>query len=64
MAARKTFTVSWPGGVCLREAPSTNARVLAIIPNGDKVTIDTKAEAPDGWTAVSGGGFTMTQYLK
>lgn len=64
MAARKTFTVDWPGGVCLREEASKDSKVLAVLPYGEKVTIDPKAEAPAGWTAVSGGGYTMTQYLK
>jgi len=64
MAARKTFTVNWLGGVCLREEPSKDSKVLAILPFGEKVTIDQKADAPSGWTAVSGGGYTMTQYLK
>ena len=63
-AARKTFTVAWPGGVCVREAPSKDSKVLAVLPCGEKVTVDQKTEAPAGWTAVSGGGFTMSIYLK
>ena len=64
MAARKTYTVDWPGGVCLREQPSRESKVLEILPCGQKVSIDQKAEAPDGWVAVTGGGYTMSQYLK
>ena len=64
MAPRKSFIVNWAGGVCLREEPSKDSKVLAILPYGEKVAIDTKAEAPNGWTAVSGGGYIMTQYLK
>lgn len=64
MAARKTLTVDWPGGVCIREMPSTDSKVLGILPYGEKVAVDQKADAPDGWTAVSGGGFTKSQYLK
>lgn len=62
MAARKT--VDWPGGVCLRVQPSTDSEIIKILPYGEKVSVDPKAEAPAGWTAVSGGGYTMTQFLK
>lgn len=64
MAARKTYTVDWPGGVCLREEPSQGSKVLAVLPYGEKVTIDPKTETPSGWVAVAGGGFTMSRYLK
>lgn len=64
MTARKTYTVNWLGGVCLREEASKDSKVLAVLPYGKKVTVDSKRDAPNGWTAVSGGGFTMTQYLK
>lgn len=64
MAARKTFSVDYLGGVCVREEPSKGAKVLAVLPYGEKVTLDSKVEAPKGWVAVSGGGFTMQQYLK
>lgn len=64
MAAKKTFTVDWAGGVCVREKASKESKILAILPYGEKVTIDPKAESPSGWTAVAGGGFTMTRYLK
>ena len=64
MAARKTYTVDWPGGVCVREEASKDSKVLAVLHFGEKVTLDTKTEAPNGWAAVSGGGFTMTEYLK
>jgi uncharacterized protein YgiM (DUF1202 family) len=64
MASRKTYTVDWAGGVCVREKASKDAKILAVLPQGEKVTVDSKTDAPDGWTAVSGGGYTMTQYLK
>jgi hypothetical protein len=64
MAARKALVVDWPGGVCLREQPTTESKILAILPCGEKITPDPKAEAPKGWVAVAGGGFTMARYLK
>lgn len=64
MAARKTFTVDWVGGVCVREKASKESKVLAVLPYGETVTVDPKTEAPAGWIAVAGGGFTMKLYLK
>lgn len=64
MAARKTFKVDWLGGVCVREKASKDSKALAVLPYGEKVTLDSKVEAPKGWVAVSGGGFTMQRYLK
>lgn len=63
MAARKTLTVDWPGGVCVRKKPNTDSKILEVLPYGAKATVDAKVEAPNGWTAVN-GGFTMTEYLK
>jgi len=63
MAARKTYTVNWRGGVCVRKEASKDSKILAVLPYEAKVTVDPKVEAPDGWVAVN-GGFTMKQYLK
>lgn len=64
MAARKFLVVDWPGGVCLREQPNQESKILTILPCGEKVTLDPKKDAPNGWVAVAGGGFTMARYLK
>ena len=61
---RKKFTVDYAGGVCLREQPSTDAKIIKVLAYGEKVKPATKAEAPDGWLAVDGGGYTMKQYLR
>lgn len=61
--ARKTLTVDYAGGVCVREKPNKKSKVLEVLPCGAKATVDTKVEAPDGWVAVN-GGFTMTEYMK
>lgn len=64
MAQRKTFTVrTAKAGLNLREAPSKDSAVLALLPNGKKVTI-LQAECPDGWVAVKGGGYCMKQFLE
>lgn len=63
MAARKTVIVDWAGGVCVREAPTKDSKVLEVLPCGAKATVNAKVEAPAGWLAVN-GGFTMRQYLK
>ena len=63
-AGRKVFTVDYAGGVCVREKPSTEAKILRVLAFGEKVKPATKAEAPDGWLAVDGGGYTMTKFLR
>lgn len=64
MAARKNYTVSYEHGLNLREKPSKSSNVLAVLPFGEKVVIDPKAETPEGWFAVATGGFVMAEYLK
>lgn len=63
MAGKKSFTVNYAGGVCVREAASKGSKVLAVLPYGTKVTIDPKVEAPSGWVALADGGFTMKENL-
>jgi len=64
MAARKNFAVAYEAGLNLREEASKEAKILAVLPFGEKVTIDPKADVPEGWAAVSGGGFVMKEYLR
>ena len=62
--ARKTFSVQTEvAGLNLRSQPSMTAQVIRVIPNGEKVKIDTAKPAPDGWVAIEGGGFVMSAYL-
>lgn len=64
MAQRRTFYVKTrKAGLNLREAPSRESRILSLLPNGEKVVIDPKAETPDGWAAVKSGGFVMKKFL-
>ena len=64
-APRKNFTVKTnKAGLNLREEPSTESKIIQLIPNGEKVTIDPVAEAPEGWVAVRGGGYVMREFLE
>lgn len=64
MAARKTYSVSSPTGLNVREKPSRTARVLRVLQEGEKVAVDKAAEVPDGWKALRDGGYVMTEFLK
>ena len=64
MAARKTYSVSSSTGLNVREKPSRTARVLRVLPEGEKVAVDKAAETPEGWKALRGGGFVMSEFLK
>lgn len=64
MAERKTFTVNTNGrGLNVRKAPSKDAPIVGILRDGEKVAVNSKAEAPDGWKAINGEGYVMTEYL-
>ena len=64
MVARKIYAVDSKPGLNVRESPSLQARVLRVLRDGEKVTVNNNAAAPDGWKAVQGGGFVMTKFLK
>lgn len=65
MAARKNYTVSVPtSGLNVREEPDKAARVLRVIPNGERVAIDPEADTPLDWRALQGGGYVMAEYLE
>ena len=64
MAPRKQYAVDYAGGVCIREAPSTKAKIMRIVPYGAKIKPGPQGEAPDGWLAVDGGGYVMKRYLR
>ena len=63
-APRKNYTVSYEGGLNLRQKPSKDAKILALLSPDTKVVIDPKAETPEGWYAVATGGYVMSEYLK
>lgn len=64
MASRKTFTVNSAHGLNLRAEPSKKAKVLSILADGEKITADKDTASPNGWLAVKGGGFVMTEFIK
>lgn len=64
MAERRTFVVSTDmAGLNLRSAPSLEAEIVKVLPNGEKVQT-VAADVPDGWAAVKGGGYVMKQFLE
>lgn len=65
MAARRTYTVKTrKKGLNLREEPSKESNILALLLNGAKVTVDRSIETPNGWLAVKGGGYVMAEFLQ
>lgn len=65
MAKRANYIVNAPlGRLNVRESPSLDARILSTLETGAKVKVNPNAETPDGWKAVDGGGFVMTEYLE
>lgn len=59
----RTFVVATNrDGVNLREKPDMKAKVIAFIPNGERVEENPDAVTAPGWTAVT-GGYVMTKYL-
>lgn len=64
MAKRVNYIVAAPKGrLNVRESPSLDARILSTLETGAKVKIDPKADAPEGWKAVDGGGYVMEEFL-
>lgn len=66
MARKRTapYKVAHKFGLNLRAEPSKEAEVLRVLPFGETVEPEPDAEAPEGWLAVKGGGYVMTEYLK
>lgn len=60
---KKTYTVAYKHGLNLRADPSKESEVIRVLKLGEKIERDKETEAPDGWMAVSGGGYVMTEYL-
>ncbi len=65
MANRVNYIVDAPlGRLNVREKPSIDAMILSTLETGTKVRIDPKADVPEGWKAVEGGGYVMAEFLK
>lgn len=62
--ASQTRTVNYGPGLNLRAEPSTDADILRVLRYMENVEPDTERESPDGWMAVKGGGYCMTEFLK
>lgn len=64
-APRRNYTVrTKKAGLNLREEPNKESKILRLIPNGEKVTVDQTVETPLGWFAVKGGGYVMGEFLE
>lgn len=59
----KTRKVSYKPGLNLRAGPSKEDEILRVLKYGETVTPDHDREAPEGWMAVDGGGYVMTEFL-
>ena len=65
MAKRANYIVNAPlGRLNVRESPSLDARILSTLETGAKVKINPSADTPEGWKAVVGGGYVMTDFLE
>jgi len=64
MAPRRNYTVESKPGLNVRAFPAKDARIVRVLRNGEKVSVDNKAAAPEGWKALAGGGYVMAEYLK
>lgn len=63
--AARRFRVAWPSGLHLRQAPSLDAGILAVLPEGAAVTA--AGEPAWGWLPVEAdalGGWVMAAYLR
>lgn len=63
--AARRFRVAWPSGLHLRQTPSLDAGILAVLPEGAEVTA--AGEPALDWLPVetdAGGGWVMAAYLR
>ena len=58
----ETKATSLTGGLRIREGASEDGKILTVMAEGDTASVDTEAEAVDGWVAVSYNG--TTGYVK
>lgn len=63
--AARRFRVAWPSGLHLRQEPSLDAGILAVLPEGAEVTA--AGEPALDWLPVetdAGSGWVMAAYLR
>ena len=63
-AAPGVYTVKYHAGLNIRSEPSKDSDVLRVAKYMENVVPAVGVEAPDGWLAVDGGGYCMTEFLK
>jgi uncharacterized protein YgiM (DUF1202 family) len=57
-----TYATTDVAGLRIREGASEDSKILKVVPQGTKLTVDSDAEAVDGWVAVSYG--SVSGYVK
>ena len=63
----ETKATSLTAGLRVRESASEDAKIYTVMAEGDTATVDTEAEAVDGWVAVSYGsvnGYVKAEYVE
>lgn len=60
--AKKIYRVAAKTGLNLRAKPSKTADVIRVLLPGARVEVS--GEAPEGWAAVKGGGYVMSEFIK
>ena len=57
-----TYATTDVAGLRIRSEASEDAKILKVVPQGTKLTVDSEAEAVDGWVAVTSAG--VSGYVK
>ncbi len=61
-----TYATTNVGGLRLRSEASEESKIVTVIPEGTKLTVDTEAEQIDGWVAVTysgNAGYVKSDYV-
>ena len=62
-----TYATTDVAGLRIRESASEDAKILKVVPKGEKLTVDTDAEEVEGWVAVSTSsvsGYVKADYVQ
>ena len=63
---RTVLTVNTPNNwwLSVRKEPKANAEVLYVLPYGAQVEVIKESGVPEGWCAVSSGGYIVRKFLE
>lgn len=65
-AEKRRVIVTAQHGLNLRAEPARSAKIIAVLPEGKRVTVCDEVQPPEGWLCVRCGkkqGYAMTLYL-